>query len=104
MFVDDLPAGGGRFRRPPGGYRYTLATGVVTQEGGELTGARPATVLTPRDPASEEAKCPIATPESAGVILSVGSWWVCALFRETQKPRSRSARRSSRDKRSRCSF
>ena len=46
MFVDDLPAGGGRFRRPPGGYRSTLASGVLTQVGGDLTGARPATVLT----------------------------------------------------------
>jgi N-acyl-D-aspartate/D-glutamate deacylase len=45
VFVDDLPAGGGRFRRPAGGYRYTVASGVVTQSGGELTGARPATVL-----------------------------------------------------------
>jgi N-acyl-D-amino-acid deacylase len=44
-FVDDLPAGGGRFRRPPGGYRYTLASGELTQVEGELTGARPATVL-----------------------------------------------------------
>ena len=31
VFVDDLPAGGGRFRRPPGGYRSTLASGVLTQ-------------------------------------------------------------------------
>jgi N-acyl-D-aspartate/D-glutamate deacylase len=44
-FVDDVPAGGGRFRRPPGGYRYTAVSGVVVQEGGDLTGARPATVL-----------------------------------------------------------
>ena len=45
VFVDDLPAGGGRFRRPPGGYRYTLAAGELTQVAGDLTGARPATVL-----------------------------------------------------------
>ena len=45
VFVDDLPAGGGRFRRPPGGYRYTLASGELTQVAGDLTGARPATVL-----------------------------------------------------------
>lgn len=46
VFVDDLPAGGGRFRRPPGGYRYTVVGGELTQVAGELTGARPATVLT----------------------------------------------------------
>jgi len=45
VFVDDLPAGGGRFRRPAGGYRYTLAGGEVTQEDGVLTDARPAGVL-----------------------------------------------------------
>ena len=45
VFVDDLPGGGRRLRRPPGGYRYTLAQGEVTQEGGVLTDARPAGVL-----------------------------------------------------------
>jgi len=45
VFVDDLPGGSRRLRRPPGGYRYTVAGGEVTQEGGELTGARPAGVL-----------------------------------------------------------
>ena len=32
-------------RRPAGGYRYTVANGEVTQEGGELTGVLPAGVL-----------------------------------------------------------
>ena len=45
VFVDDLPGGGSRLRRPPGGYRYTLANGEVTQEDGVLTDARPAGVL-----------------------------------------------------------
>jgi N-acyl-D-aspartate/D-glutamate deacylase len=45
VFVDDLPGGARRLRRPPGGYRYTLANGQVTQEAGELTGACPAGVL-----------------------------------------------------------
>jgi N-acyl-D-amino-acid deacylase len=44
-FVPDLPGGASRLRRPEGGYRYTVAAGVVTQEGGRLTGARPASVL-----------------------------------------------------------
>jgi len=44
-FVDDLPGGASRLRRPPGGYRYTLADGVVTQDHGELTGALPGAVL-----------------------------------------------------------
>jgi N-acyl-D-aspartate/D-glutamate deacylase len=45
VFVDDLPGGARRLRRPAGGYRYTLANGEVTQEDGELTGALPAGVL-----------------------------------------------------------
>lgn len=45
VFVDDLPGGSRRLRRPPGGYRYTIANGEVTQEGGTLTGATPAGVL-----------------------------------------------------------
>ena len=45
VFVDDLPGAGGRLRRPEGGYRYTIAAGVITQEAGKLTGARPAGVL-----------------------------------------------------------
>jgi N-acyl-D-aspartate/D-glutamate deacylase len=45
VFVADLPTGARRLRRPPGGYRYTLAAGTLTQQAGELTGARPARVL-----------------------------------------------------------
>ena len=45
VFVDDLPGGARRLRRPPGGYRYTLAQGELTQEGGVPTDARPAGVL-----------------------------------------------------------
>ncbi|SNQ46815.1 Amidohydrolase 3 [Frankia canadensis] len=41
VFVDDLPAGGARLRRPEGGYRYTVVAGEVVQEAGTLTGARP---------------------------------------------------------------
>jgi N-acyl-D-aspartate/D-glutamate deacylase len=45
VFVHDLPGGARRLRRPAGGYRYTVANGVVTQEDGVLTGATPAGVL-----------------------------------------------------------
>jgi N-acyl-D-aspartate/D-glutamate deacylase len=45
VFVDDLPGGSRRLRRPPGGYRYTIANGEVTQEDGSLTEARPGRVL-----------------------------------------------------------
>ena len=45
VFVHDLPDGSPRLRRPPGGYRYTVAAGEVTQEDGVLTDARPAGVL-----------------------------------------------------------
>ncbi len=45
VFVNDLPGGSRRLRRPAGGYRYTIANGEVTQEGGTLTGATPAGVL-----------------------------------------------------------
>jgi N-acyl-D-aspartate/D-glutamate deacylase len=44
-FVYDLPGGAPRLRRPPGGYRYTLTSGVVTQEHGRLTGELPGGVL-----------------------------------------------------------
>jgi N-acyl-D-aspartate/D-glutamate deacylase len=40
-FVTDLPGAGPRFRRPAGGYRYTVVHGRVTQEHGTLTGSRP---------------------------------------------------------------
>jgi len=49
VFVADLPEGAQRLRRPPGGYRYTVVGGTVVQEGGQLTGARPGTVLRPGD-------------------------------------------------------
>jgi N-acyl-D-aspartate/D-glutamate deacylase len=45
VMVDDLPLGASRLRRPPGGYRWTVVGGVVTQEAGELTGALPGQVL-----------------------------------------------------------
>jgi N-acyl-D-aspartate/D-glutamate deacylase len=40
--VHDLPGGAPRLTRPPGGFRVTAVAGVVTQEGGTATGARPA--------------------------------------------------------------
>ena len=45
VFVADLPEGARRLRRPAGGYRYTVVGGTVVAAGGELTGARPGTVL-----------------------------------------------------------
>jgi len=45
VFVSDLPSGGARLRRPPGGYRMTACNGVVTQRDGVLTGANPGRVL-----------------------------------------------------------
>jgi len=42
VFVNDLPGGGPRFTRPPGGYRATAVAGVVTQVEGVATGTRPA--------------------------------------------------------------
>ena len=47
VFVSDLPRGARRLRRPAGGYRYTVVGGTVVQETGQLTGARPGTVLRP---------------------------------------------------------
>lgn len=43
--TSDLPGGAKRLRRAPGGFRYTLVDGVVTQESGELTGALPGVAL-----------------------------------------------------------
>jgi N-acyl-D-amino-acid deacylase len=40
-FVHDLPGGAPRLTRPPGGFRSTIVGGVVTQEAGATTGARP---------------------------------------------------------------
>ncbi len=45
VFVDDLPTGASRLRRPAGGYRQTIVGGTVVQEAGELTGARPGRLL-----------------------------------------------------------
>jgi N-acyl-D-amino-acid deacylase len=44
-FVSDVPEGGSRMRRPPGGYRYTTVEGVVVQEEGQLTGANPGSIV-----------------------------------------------------------
>lgn len=44
-FVDDLPGGGSRLRRPEGGYRATIVAGVPVQLGGEMTGALPGRVI-----------------------------------------------------------
>jgi N-acyl-D-aspartate/D-glutamate deacylase len=44
-FLDDVPEGGGRMRRPPGGYRFTAVAGTVVQEEGKLTGANPGSIL-----------------------------------------------------------
>jgi N-acyl-D-amino-acid deacylase len=44
-FVDDVPEGGGRLRRPAGGYRFTVVGGSIVQEEGQLTGANPGHVL-----------------------------------------------------------
>ena len=46
-FVFDLPAGGARLRRPEGGYRATVVSGVPVQVGGAATGALPGGVLGP---------------------------------------------------------
>jgi N-acyl-D-aspartate/D-glutamate deacylase len=40
-FVQDLPGGGSRLRRPDGGYRATFVAGVAVQVDGILTGALP---------------------------------------------------------------
>jgi N-acyl-D-aspartate/D-glutamate deacylase len=45
VMVADMPLGADRLRRPPGGYRATVVGGVVTQQNGELTAARPGRVL-----------------------------------------------------------
>jgi N-acyl-D-amino-acid deacylase len=44
-FVDDLPGGGTRLRRPAGGYRATMVGGVVTQVEGKATGDLPGRVI-----------------------------------------------------------
>jgi N-acyl-D-amino-acid deacylase len=49
QFVHDLPGGGPRFRRPEGGFRYTIAGGEVTQADGVVTDARPGGLVTRLD-------------------------------------------------------
>ena len=44
-FVHDLPKDGARLRRPEGGYRATIVSGVPTQLEGKLTGALPGRVI-----------------------------------------------------------
>lgn len=48
-FVADIPGGGTRLRRPPGGYRATVVAGAVTQVAGTATDARPGRVLRSTD-------------------------------------------------------
>jgi N-acyl-D-aspartate/D-glutamate deacylase len=48
-FVHDLPGGAPRLTRAPGGFRATAVAGVVTQESGAATGARPAGPLVTGD-------------------------------------------------------
>ncbi len=43
--VEDLPTDGARLTRAPGGFRYTIANGVIVQKNGETTGALPARLL-----------------------------------------------------------
>ncbi|MFI5041250.1 MAG: amidohydrolase family protein [Acidimicrobiales bacterium] len=43
--VSDLPHRASRLRRPPGGYRWTVVGGTITQRDGVLTDARPGRVL-----------------------------------------------------------
>jgi N-acyl-D-aspartate/D-glutamate deacylase len=45
VFVDDLPDGGRRLRRPSGGYRYTVVAGEITQQDGTMSDARPGRFL-----------------------------------------------------------
>ena len=49
VFVDDLPGGGSRLRRPGGGYRATIVAGTPVQLDGELTGALPGRVISSAD-------------------------------------------------------
>jgi N-acyl-D-amino-acid deacylase len=58
VFVEDLPGGESRLRRPPGGYRYTVAGGVVTQTGGQLSGGRPGSVLDARTASPGSGRLP----------------------------------------------
>ena len=42
VMMRDLPGDMPRFSRPPGGFRFTLVNGIVVQQSGRDTGARPA--------------------------------------------------------------
>ena len=48
-FVNDLPRGGARLRRPEGGYRATIVAGTAVQIAGTLTGALPGRVISATD-------------------------------------------------------
>jgi len=61
--VNDLPDGGARLTRDPGGYRYTIVNGEIVQLGGKATGALPASWLAHPSRSSEEQ---VATMEPAG--------------------------------------
>ncbi|MFV0317581.1 MAG: N-acyl-D-amino-acid deacylase family protein [Microthrixaceae bacterium] len=54
--VNDLPAGGRRLMQRAEGYRFTIKSGEVTVEGGELTGERPGGLLRGACPAPFRAK------------------------------------------------
>jgi N-acyl-D-aspartate/D-glutamate deacylase len=45
IIVSDLPDGSSRLSRPEGGFRATIASGVITQQGGVATGARPGRMI-----------------------------------------------------------
>jgi N-acyl-D-amino-acid deacylase len=45
-FVWDVPGGTHRYRRPPGGFHWTIVRGEIVQCDGELTAARPGALLT----------------------------------------------------------
>jgi N-acyl-D-amino-acid deacylase len=49
VFVDDLPGGAKRLRRPEGGYRATVVNGTPVQLEGKLTGALPGRTLSVQD-------------------------------------------------------
>jgi N-acyl-D-aspartate/D-glutamate deacylase len=55
-FVDDLPGGGSRLRRPEGGYRATIVAGVPVQLAGEITGALPGRVLGANDASTRRSQ------------------------------------------------
>ncbi len=50
----DLPTGANRLRRGPGGFRYTVVGGEITQEAGVLSGALPGQLLRKGQPLTAE--------------------------------------------------